>query len=128
MRRTVRIVKAGDRIGHDLDAPGGGLEGVALRITTEIFKQDIIALGRRQLDEALRPELLEAGQIYALCCGARPHLIVDQLAPSHLIAVLGEGAFITEAPGQGAENIEVIPCAADGIDGAMHGQHERVAR
>ena len=128
MRRTVRIVKTGDRIGHDLDAPGRGLEGVALRVATEIFKQDIIALRRRQLDEALRPELLEAGQIYALGCGARAHLIVDQLAPTHFVALFREGALIAKALRQGAENIEVVPCAADGIDGAMHGQHERVAR
>src|SRR4029077_8376879 len=59
MRRAVRITENGDRLGHDFDSPGGSLERMALRIAPEIFEQDIVALGRRQLDEALGPELLK---------------------------------------------------------------------
>ena len=53
MRRTVGVLEGADRVGGDLDAPGGRPERVALGITAEILEQDKVARGRRQLDEAL---------------------------------------------------------------------------
>src|SRR5262245_65517887 len=83
VRRAVRIVEAGNRLGDDLDAPGRGLERMALWIAAEIFEQHVVALARRQLDEAFGPELLEARERDALGGGARAHLIVHPLAPGH---------------------------------------------
>src|SRR5262249_58221330 len=108
VRRAVRIVEAGNRLGDDLDAPGRSLERMVLRIAAKIFKQHVVALGRRQLDEAFGPKLLEAGERDALGGGARAHLIIDPLAPGHLVAVLGERALKAETLRQRAENIEVV--------------------
>src|SRR6478609_4448172 len=107
MRRAVRITEAGDRLGHDFDSPGGSLERMALRIAPEIFEQDIVALGRRQLDEALGPELLKPRKRHALGGGARAHPVIDPLTPAHLVAVFGEGALIAQALRQRAENVEI---------------------
>ncbi len=100
---------------------------MALRIAAEIFEQHVIALARRQFNEAFGPELLEAGERDALGGGARAHLIVDPLAPSHLVAVFGERALVAEMPRQRAENIEIVLRIADRVDGAVHGENERVA-
>src|SRR5262249_34222968 len=127
VRRAVRIVEAGNRLGDNLDAPGRSFERMALRIAAEIFEQHVIALARRQFDEAFGPELLEAGERDALGGGARAHLIVDPLAPGHLVAVFGERALVAEMPRQRAENIEVVLRIADRVDGAVHGENEGVA-
>src|SRR5262249_33293834 len=124
VRRAVRVVEAGNRLGDDLDAPRRGLERMALRIAAEIFEQHEVAFGRRQFEEALGPELLEAGERDALGGGARAHLIVDPLAPGHLVAVFGERALVAETLRQRAENIEVVLRVADRVDGAVHGENE----
>ena len=109
MRRAVGIAEAGDRFGDDLDPPGRRLERMPLRIAPEILEQHEVALRRRQLDEAFRPELLEAGQGNALGGGAGPDLVVDPLAPAHLVAALGEGGLVAEPRGERAEDVEVVP-------------------
>ena len=110
---------------------GGGAEGsfvrMTLRIAPEIFEQDVIAFRRRQLDEALGPELLEARKRHVLGGGARTHAVIDPLTPVHLVAVFGEGALIAEPLRQRAENVEIILRIRDRINGAMHGQNERIA-
>src|SRR5262249_57390978 len=78
-------------------------------------------------DEALSPELLEAGERDALGGGAGAHLIVDPLAPGHLVAVFGERALVAKTLRQRVENIEVVLRIADRVDGAVHGENERVA-
>ena len=127
MRRAIRITEAGDRLGQDFDPPRRGLERMTLRIAPEIFEQDVIAFRRRQLDEALGPELLEARKRHVLGGGARTHAVIDPLTPAHLVAVFGEGALIAEPLRQRAENVEIILRIRDRINGAMHGQNERIA-
>ncbi len=108
--------------------PGRRLQRMAFRIAAKILEQHEVALRRRQLGEAFRPELLEAGEGNALGGRARARLIVDPLAPGHLVAPFGEGGLVAEAPRERAENVEVVPRLADRVDGAMHGENERVAR
>ena len=59
--------------------------------------------------------------------GARAHLIVDPLAPGHVVAVFGERALVAEMPRQRAKNIEIVLRIADRVDGAVHGENEGVA-
>ena len=99
-----------------------------LRIAPEILEQHIVALGRRQLDKTFRPELLKPRQCNALGLRARAHLVVDPLAPCHLVASLRECALIPETLRQRAEDVEIVPGFTDRIDRAVHGQHEGVAR
>ena len=67
---------------------------MTLGIAAEILEQHEIALRRRQLGETFRPELLEAGQLNPLGGRPRARLIVDPLAPSHLVAPLGEASVV----------------------------------
>src|SRR4029079_3026858 len=113
---TVRVSEAGDVVGDDLDPAGRGLERMAFGVMAEIFEQHVVALGRRQFDETLGPELLETGKGDALACRARADLVVDPLAPAHLVAIAGERRFVTEAPRQRAEDVEVVPGLADQIN------------
>jgi hypothetical protein len=97
---------------------------MAFGVAAEIFEQHVVTLGRRQFDEALGPELLEAGKGDAIGRRARADLVVDPLAPAHLVAIAGERRFVAQAPRQRAEDVEVVPGLADRIDGAMHGKDE----
>ena len=124
MRRTVGMLKARNGVGDDLDASGRSFQRMALGIAAEIIEQDIVALGRRQLDKPFRPELLESGQRHPLGRGAGAHLIIDPLAPGHLVAAFGVRVLIAEALRQSAENVEIIAGLADRSDGAMHGENE----
>src|SRR6187200_1599618 len=101
---------------------------MALGVAAEIFEQHVVTLGSRQFDEALGPELLETGKCDALCRRARADLVVDPLAPAHLVAVAGECRFVAEAPRQRAEDVEVVPGLADRVDGAMHRKNEGIPR
>ena len=128
MARTICIVEPGNRIGSDLDSPGGRLERKALGVAPEFLEQHVLALRRRQLDEALGPELLEAGKRHAFAGRARSHPIINPLAPSQLVAIFGECLLVSEAARQHAEDIEIVAGLADRIDGAMHGEDEGIAR
>src|SRR5262249_10871538 len=121
-----RLGERGNRLRGDLDSSGGSLELMALRVATEVFEQHVVALGRRQLDEPFGPELLEARESHALGSSARANAIVHPLAPAHLVAVFGERALVSEALRERAENIEVVLRLANGIDGLMHRENERV--
>src|SRR5215472_18040847 len=119
VRRTVLILEALDRLGGDLEEPRRGLQRMLLRVAAEVLEQHIVALGRWQLDEALGPELLETGQLHPLLGGAGAQLLVDELAPAHLVAAFGELLLVAEPARQGTEDVEVVPRLADRIDGAM---------
>src|SRR5438128_2590857 len=96
MRGTIRIPEAADDVRGDLDPPRRRAQPMALGIAPKILEQDVVLLGRRQLDETFGPELLETGQRRALARRLRAHSIVDRLAPAQLVAVFGEGVLVAE--------------------------------
>ena len=54
--------------------------------------------------------------------------MIDPTAPRHLVTAFGERFLITEPGSEIAEDIEVVAGLANGRDGAMHREHEGIAR
>ncbi len=127
MRRAVRVAEAGDGLRGNLDLAGRRFQRMKLRIPAKIVKQHKIFVGQRQFDKAVGPERVEVRQRDILPGGAGAHLFIDPAAPRHLVAAFGEGIFVAEAHGEGAENLEVAFRFSLRRDGAMHGEHVGIA-
>ena len=57
---TIVVAETGDRLRNKLDATGRPLERVPFGIATKLFKKNELAVGWRQLNRALGPELFKA--------------------------------------------------------------------
>ena len=119
--RAVGVAETLDAFGIYLDFPGRRLQGVFLRVFSEIRQIDVRSLRRGDFGMPGLPEMLERVENHALRSRFLARLLVDVPEPFHLVAVFGEFALDPESFGQVGENVEIMPCVAHRIDHLVHG-------
>ena len=95
-------------------------------IGAELCKQHVFFGPRRDFDPAFFPEGVELGDEIAL--RALAERVVEVPQPGRLVAPLGKGVLAAEAPGEIAENSEIVASLADRIDRLMHRDDKPITR
>src|SRR5258708_24792812 len=112
MRRAIVVGEPRDLVGIQLDPPGGSAQLAFIGVGAELCKQHIFLGPRRDLEPALLPKGVELGDEIAL--RALAERVVEVPQPARLVAPLGKG--VRAAPGEIAENSEIVASLADRTD------------